>query len=157
MANVVTNQIYKHYKDRNGGIGLPEFRAPLMIIFAPLVPIGCLWYGWSAEGRAHWILPNLGVAVFGIGGIVTYQGVQTYILEAYPRYGASAMASTTISRSIAGFIFPIFAPAMYQRLGYGWGNTTVAGIAFLLGLPAPILLYKYGSKLRGKSEYSAGE
>ncbi|CAC9894586.1 unnamed protein product, partial [Aureobasidium pullulans] len=150
-------QIYKYYKDRNGGVGSPEFRAPLMIIFAPLVPIGCLWYGWSAQERAHWILPNLGVAVFGIGGIITYQGVQTYILEAYPRYGASAMASTTICRSIAGFVFPIFAPAMYQRLGYGWGNTLVAGIAILLGLPAPVLLYKYGSKLRGKSAYSAGE
>lgn len=63
------------------------------------------------------------------------------------------MAATTLSRSIASFLFPILAPALYNRLDYGWGNTLLAGIAVIIGIPAPIILYRYGARLRAKSPY----
>lgn len=45
---------------------------------------------------------------------------------------------------------------MYARLAYGWGNSLLAMIATLLGLPAPFLFWKYGPWLRAKSQYAAG-
>jgi hypothetical protein len=49
----------------------PEHRLPPMIIGAFCVPVGLLWYGWSAEHQIAWIMPILGMAVFGLGLIAT--------------------------------------------------------------------------------------
>ena len=39
-------------------------------------------------------------------------------------------------RSLAGFGFPLFAPAMFNKLGYGKGGTVLACIAIVLGCPS---------------------
>ena len=45
---------------------------------------------------------------------------------------------------------------MYDKLGYGWGNSLLAFVAILLGVPGPLLLWKYGEILRAKSPFAAG-
>lgn len=74
--------------------------------------------------------------------------MQAYVMDAYRQYVASASAASQFLRSIAGFAFPIFAPAMYQNLGYGWGNSVLALTFVVIGWPAPFLLWTYGAKLR---------
>ena len=66
------------------------------------------------------------------------------------------MVAATTLRNFAGFAFPLFVPAMYRSLGYGWGNTTIAAIAVIIGLPAPILVWKLGTRLRARSTFAAG-
>jgi hypothetical protein len=96
-------QIYSKLKRRNGGIGLPEYRVPLMIPGAILVPIGFFWYGWSIQAKAHWIMPNIGATLLGSGIIISMQCITSYIIDAYSMYAASAVAATTVLRAIAGF------------------------------------------------------
>jgi len=72
------------------------------------------------------------------------------------RFAASAIAATTVLRSLGGFGFPLFAPAMYKALGYGWGNTTLAFCGVAIGLPAPCILWWYGETLRKRSQFAAG-
>ncbi|RDW69360.1 MFS multidrug transporter-like protein [Coleophoma cylindrospora] len=150
------DRIYRALKARNNGVGKPEFRVPLMIPGALLVPVGFFWYGWSAQAKLHWIMPNIGAAIFAAGTIVGFQCVQTYLVDSYARYAASAIAAATVLRSLAGFGFPLFAPYMYDALKYGWGNSLLAFIAIGLGWPAPILLWKFGETLRKKSTFAAG-
>ena len=40
--------------------------------------------------------------------------------------------------SLAGFGFPLFAPAMFHALGYGKGCTVLAGVSIVLGCPTYI-------------------
>lgn len=127
-----------------------------MIPCTVLLPIGLLWYGWSAQARAHWILPDIGAAILGAATMVGYQAIQTYVIDSYTKYAASAVAAVTTMRSLAGFAFPLFAPEMYAALGYGWGNTLLAGVAIAFGVPAPWLFWKYGEKLRARSQFAAG-
>jgi multidrug resistance protein len=150
------DRIYRYLKARNDGVGKPEFRVPLMIPATILVPAGLFWYGWTAETKQHWILPNIGCVLFAAGTITGFQCIQTYIVDSYTRYAASAVAAVTVLRSLAGFGFPLFAPAMYERLGYGWGNSLLGFIAIALGGPGPFLLWRYGETLRKKSTYAAG-
>ncbi|CAI6337721.1 unnamed protein product [Periconia digitata] len=150
------DRIYSRLKRRNNGVGKPEFRVPMMVPGSFLVPIGLFWYGWSAQTTAHWILPDIGAVVFCTGSIVGFQCIQTYIVDAYTRYAASAIAAATVLRSLAGFAFPLFAPYMYQKLDYGWGNSLLGFVSLALGIPAPILLWKYGAVLRAKSKFAAG-
>lgn len=79
-----------------------------------------------------------------------YQCIQAYVLDCYPVYAASANGSLTVLRCIAGFSFPLFAPAMYRGFGYGWTSTILAAVAMLIGISSLFLLRAYGSELGGK-------
>ncbi|KAF3929958.1 hypothetical protein AA313_de0205940 [Arthrobotrys entomopaga] len=152
----INDKIYVKLKKRNNGVGLPEFRVPLMPIGALLVPSGLFIYGWTAQAKTHWIWPNIGCCIFSAGSIIGFQSIQTYAIDTYTRYAASAIASVTVMRSLAGFAFPLFAPRMYRALGYGWGNTLLALVGIVVGWPGPVVLWKWGAKLRGKSQFAAG-
>ena len=133
-----------------------SWRVIRMVPGSILIPTGLFIYGWSAYYTVHWIAPNIGAAVFAAGTIIGFQCIQTYLIDAYTRYAASAIAAATVLRSLAGFGFPLFAPYMYNALGYGWGNSLIGFIAVGLGIPAPIFLWFFGKKLRGKSTFAAG-
>lgn len=150
------DRVYRQLRKRNNGIGRAEFRVPLMVPGAVMAPLGLFLYGWSAQARLHWIVPNIGAAIFSAGSLISYQCIQTYLVDAYTRYAASAFAAVTVLRSLCGFGFPLFAPAMYDALDYGWGNSLLAFIAIAIGFPGPILLWKYGQKLRERSPFAAG-
>ncbi|KIX01061.1 uncharacterized protein Z518_10127 [Rhinocladiella mackenziei CBS 650.93] len=152
----INDRIYRKLKKRNNNVGKPEFRVPLMIPGAILVPVGLFTYGWSSYEHTHWIVPNIGAAILAAGTIMGFQCTQTYIVDAYSRYAASTVASAVVLRSLAGFGFPLFAPYLYQALRLDWGNSLLGFIAIGLGIPAPILLWKYGQTLREKSTYAAG-
>ncbi|CAK7243682.1 MAG: hypothetical protein STHCBS139747_005208 [Sporothrix thermara] len=145
------DRIYAYLKRRyKVSVGRPEFRVPIMVPGAILVPAGLLIFGWTAEYHTHWIGPNIGAAVLASGVIVGFQCIQGYLVDTYTRYAASAVGATTILRSIAGFGFPLFAPDLYNNLGYGKGNTVLAAVGIVIGWPAPFLLWKYGQYLRTK-------
>ncbi|KAJ5886155.1 Efflux pump vrtL [Penicillium subrubescens] len=152
----LNDRIYKRLKARNNGIGRPEFRVPLLGVAAILVPTGLFIYGWTAQTHCHWIAPNIGAVLFGAGTIISFQCMQTYMVDAYTRFAASALAAAAFLRSLAGFGFPLFAPYMYDKLHYGWGNSVLAFVSIAIGIPAPIFLWKFGEVLRKKSTYAAG-
>ncbi|KAL4917692.1 major facilitator superfamily domain-containing protein [Aspergillus aurantiobrunneus] len=152
----LNDRIYRCLKARNGGVGKPEFRVPLLSVAAFLTPAGLFIYGWTGEKQVHWIAPNIGAAMFGMGTIVTFQCAQTYMIDSYTRFAASALAASAFLRSICGFAFPLFAPYMYDALHYGWGNSLLGFVSLGLGIPAPIFLWRFGGVLRKKSPYAAG-
>ncbi|KAF1841382.1 putative MFS multidrug transporter [Cucurbitaria berberidis CBS 394.84] len=152
----LNDALYRRLKKRNNGVGKPEFRVPLMVPASLLVPIGLFLYGWSAQKHTHWIVPNIGACIFCGGVIVGFQCIQTYLVDSYTRYAASAIAAATVLRSLAGFGFPLFAPAMYRALDFGWGNSLLGFVAIALGVPAPFMLWKFGATLRAKSKFAAG-
>ncbi|KAG1839999.1 MFS polyamine transporter [Suillus subalutaceus] len=66
----------------------------------------------------------------------------------------SALAAVSCLRTLAGFGFPLFAPAMYKALGFGNGNTILAVAAILIGCPAPFIFWHYGEQIRNSSRYT---
>ncbi|KAI1082714.1 MFS general substrate transporter [Whalleya microplaca] len=151
------DRIYAALKARYGGPGRPEYRTPMMVPGAVLVPVGLLVYGWCAEYKTHWIGPNIGAMLLGAGCIIGFQCLQGFLVDSYQRYAASAVGAVTVLRSLAGFGFPLFAPSLYERLGYGWGNTLLALLGVAIGWPGPFLLWKYGERLRERSPFTAGD
>lgn len=145
LCGKANDTIYKKLKAKTrDGKGQPEFRMPLVIVMSLLVPIGLVTYGWSAHAHTHWIVPNIGAFLLAIGTIAAFQCVTTYLVDTFMRFAVSAVAAVTVLRSLFGFAFPIFAPAMYSALGYGWGNTVLAIAALGIGLPTPALLWLFG-------------
>lgn len=56
----------------------PEHRLPPMIIGSLFMPIGLFWYGWSADVKAHWIVPILGTMFIAMGLIMIYVSAVPY-------------------------------------------------------------------------------
>ncbi|KAG8353892.1 Efflux pump vrtL [Fusarium venenatum] len=156
ISGPLIDKVYIMLKSRYNHPGRPEFRVPLMFPTALVTPAGLVLYGIAAHLRLHWIIPNIGAAIFAAGLILSFQCAQTYIIDSYERYAASATGAAAFVRTMAGFSFPLFAPAMYQRLGIAWGNGLLAGTAMVICLLAPVVLWRYGEWIRRKSLYCAG-
>lgn len=151
----VLDRVYKYYKQKNGGVGKPEYRLLPVIPGSYMLPIGLLITGWCAQERVHWIATDIGFAFIGIGAASSFQGLQAYVIDSFPRYAASALAAVSCFRSLAGFGFPLFAPYMYNALGYGKGDTILAAFCLGVGCPALILFWLYGERIRGMSRRAA--
>ncbi|KAH9232879.1 hypothetical protein K456DRAFT_1910538 [Colletotrichum gloeosporioides 23] len=149
-------EVYRTLKTRNNDTGLPEFRIPLMFPTAIVTPVGLLLYGIAAHFKIHWIVPNIGAAILAAGLILSFQCVQTYVIDSYERYAASAAGAAAFVRTMAGFSFPLFAPKLYDALGIAWGNALLSGIVLVMGIIVPVVMWKWGAWLRSKSQYCAG-
>ena len=69
------------------------------------------------------------------------------MVEAFTEYAASALAATSVVRSIVGGILPIAGLPMYNAMGYGWGNSLLGFVALALSA-MPLVFYRYGEALR---------
>ncbi|KAJ5576427.1 Major facilitator superfamily domain general substrate transporter [Penicillium sp. DV-2018c] len=150
----VTDRVYRYQVNRNNGAGRAEFRLPIMVPASFLVPMGLIIYGWSAEYKTHWIVPDIGIALPLMGATIIFQCCSAYLLDTFPVYAASANGAVYIVRGFTGFGFPLFSPEMYAKLGYGWGNTLLALLALVIGCPIPFILWKYGERLRAASSFA---
>ena len=146
----ITDRLWQHLKQKHGGQTAPEYRVPLMIPGIVLIPAGLFWFGWAAQAHAPWALVDVGAGVFGCGIILSTQAMQQYVMESFREHVASATAASQFLRSIFGFAFPLFAPALYTSLGYGWGNSAIAFVFLALGVPGPFILWTWGAQLRAK-------
>jgi len=144
----MVGRVYKKLTIANGGVAKPEFRLPCLIACAVFIPVGLIWFGWSAQKELHWIMPGIGSAIFAFGLVCVFQTIQNYLIDMNVRFAASSVAAAALFRSLFGYTFPLFARKMYSALGYGWANTMCAFIGILLGVPFPIFCYLYGEKLR---------
>ncbi|KAB8228940.1 major facilitator superfamily domain-containing protein [Aspergillus alliaceus] len=148
------DKVYQRLRAENNGHAKPEFRLPTLCVVALVVPVGLFWYGWSARINIHWIMPNIGAAIYSGATVVQLVCVQGYLIDTYQLYAASAMASVMVLRNLLGFALPLVAPSLYGNLGFAWGNTLLACVAVVIGIPAPVLLWYYGEALRGLSTYA---
>lgn len=140
---------YKRLSDRrNNGQGKPEFRVPYLISGVILLPIGLVMYGWAAENTVAWPVVDIGAAIFALGSVIVGQTLIAYQLDEFVEHGASASAATRVLSYILGFVFPTFAPKLYDRLGYGWGNSMMALIWVAFSFPLTVSLWIWGEKIR---------
>ncbi|KAI0964966.1 MFS multidrug transporter [Xylaria arbuscula] len=155
IAGHLNDYIYLKLKQRNHGVGRPEFRVPPMIIGTTLVPIGLLWWGWTGQAKLHWILPNIGSFILGTGVYVCSGCVSVYTIDTYNRYAASAVSTNLVSRSLTAAFFPLFAPYLFDALGFGLGTTVLAVAFAVLGSTVVLTLWFFGERLRTRSPYCA--
>lgn len=130
----------------------PEHRLPPMIIGGFVVPLGLFLYGWTLHFSINCLVPIIGLALLGFGVIVTIIPAFSYLVDAFGIYAASAVAASITLRCVTGAILPLAGPSLYGTLGQGWGNSVLGFVAFAL-LPMPIMLMKFGRRLRKNAKF----
>ena len=141
------NKIYSHKTTQNGDVGKAEYRLPCLIAAGIGVPVGQIWYGFSAAHHVHWIMPMIGAAIFGFFLQAVFASVQQFLIQMNNRYAALSIAAAAVFRSLFGFAFPLFAKDMYKGLGYDWGSFLFAMICLAAGVPFPLYVLFRGEKL----------
>jgi multidrug resistance protein len=121
-------RLLRQYEARTGQKGAcePEFRLPPTILGSFLVPISLFGFGWTIFPWIPWIAPILFSGLFGMGIILVYSGIFTFLVDCYPLYAASALGANSFARSVFAAAFPLFGNQMYQALGYSWASSLLA-------------------------------
>ncbi|KAI1335221.1 major facilitator superfamily domain-containing protein [Xylariaceae sp. FL0016] len=137
---------------RNGGYAPPEARLPPAMLGSITLPIGLFWFAWTNDPSVFWLVSVSAGVFFGFGMVLLYMSITNYIVDAYLGYAASALAASTVLRSIAGAVFPLFTSQMFDSLGIHWASS-VPGFLALVFVPCLIMFYKLGHVLRKKSRF----
>ncbi|KAJ3548168.1 hypothetical protein NM208_g1136 [Fusarium decemcellulare] len=128
-------------KERQSEHGVPEYQLPPAIAGAILIPIGLFWFAWTLQRTVHWIVPIAGTMLFGCGVILVYNGIFTFLVEAYSQYAASALAANSFARAFVSTAFPLLQIPMYDKLGYHWGTSVLAFLTLAM-MPFPWIFFK---------------
>lgn len=131
----------------NNGKGKPEYRLPLANIGAVFLPASLFWFGVTVQAGKPWPVALSAMLLFGASQVSIFNTVQNYYIDAFESMAASALAAGSFLRSIIGGFVPLFVSKMFEQIGYGWGFS-VFGIMALVLMPAPLLFFWYGERLR---------
>ncbi|KAI1763132.1 MFS general substrate transporter [Hypoxylon sp. FL1150] len=131
----------------------PEERLIPMMIGAVLFPAGLFWFAWTSDPKISWVPQVLSGIFIGTGVMTIFLQGLNYIIDVYLMNSNSATAANGLLRAACGAGFPLFATAMYDRLGVEWATSLLGFIAVAL-IPVPLLFYIYGPKIRKMSRFS---
>ncbi|EYE92228.1 MFS transporter [Aspergillus ruber CBS 135680] len=150
FALLVTPLIEKQFKKVcNSRDPTPEDRLVAALLGAPFIPIAFFLLGATSFKHIIWVGPSSSGIAFGFGMVLCYYAVNNYIIDAYHKYTASALAAKVFLRSGGGAAFPLFTTQMYHRLGLQWASWLLAFIGVGMVL-IPYIFYVFGGKLRAK-------
>ena len=132
---------------------VPEDRLIPMIVGAFILPAGLFWFAWTSSPHITWVPQVISGVFIGAGILLIFIQGLSYIVDVYLMYANSALAGNTFVRSLAGAGFPLFATAMYHKLGVAWATSLLAFLSIAM-IPVPILFYIYGAHIRRMSVFS---
>jgi len=131
----------------------PEARLEVTLLAAPLFSISFFWFGWTSYPSISLWSPLLAGGLLGFSIFLIFLSLINYTVDAYLFAAASALAASTVTRSIFGAAFPLFARQMFESLNPRWAST-ILGIVAAVMIPIPIILRRYGPYLRSKSRFA---
>lgn len=131
----------------------PEDQLVPMMFGACLLPVGLFWFSGTSSPSIHPAPQIISTVPIGTGILLVFIPGLGYIIETYLVLANAGLSANSFVRSLLGFAFPLFAPAMYRNLGTPWATRTLAFCTVLLA-PFPFVFRFYGRKVRQQSRYA---
>ncbi|KAJ5165889.1 MFS general substrate transporter [Penicillium capsulatum] len=151
---IFSSRGYNRKLDANGGMPVPEWRLPPVILAGALFAGGLFWFGWTGyTGKIHWIVPTLSGLFTGFGLLIIFIQLFNYLIDTYLMFAASAIAANTFCRSMVAAAFPLFSRQMFNGMGIQWASTLLGCVAVVL-VPIPVCFLLFGKRLRMKSKFA---
>ena len=90
----------------------PEYRLPLLIACAAVIPLTVVMYGLVPDFQWPVWLLLLDVGVLGFLLLLISVSLQLYITDAFGIYSASAMTGVLVTRCLGGTVLPLTIPPL---------------------------------------------
>ncbi|KZF23469.1 MFS general substrate transporter [Xylona heveae TC161] len=113
---------------------------------------GMFVYAWTSYTAVHWMAPTLGLAMVGFGTTAVIVGNANYLVDAYSKYAASALAAVGLVENISIAFLPLATTVMYTDLGFQWASSLLAFLSLVL-VATPFVLLKWGTVVRSRSPF----
>ncbi|KAJ6160350.1 major facilitator superfamily domain-containing protein [Penicillium chermesinum] len=84
--------------------------------------VGLFLFAWTANASIHWIVPTIGITIYGGTVFVVMQCLFVYIPLSYPKYAASLFAANDFFRSALACGSILFAHPLFGNLGVARGT-----------------------------------
>lgn len=152
-ANVLNQKYYFKRFKANNNRPVPEARLPPMMVGSVFFAGGLFVFAWTSAPNIHWIAPNIGAVMIGLGFFTIFQAALNYLIDTFQQYAASAVAANTFLRSALAGAFPLFIRPMLSNMGIDWGISVFAFIAVAL-IPIPYLFFTFGKRIRARGSWS---
>ncbi|KAF1844588.1 MFS general substrate transporter [Cucurbitaria berberidis CBS 394.84] len=153
VCHFYLDSIYIRLRGSPDAKGTPEYRLPLSIIGALMLPFSVTAYGWIAQAQLPVPLLLASVALLGFSLLLTTIPLSAYVVDACGIYSASAMTGVIVTRCLMGTFLPLTTGPLAEHLGYGWGFSCLGAMSLCLAI-IPILLLRYGEQWRQCSEFT---
>ncbi|KAJ7653075.1 major facilitator superfamily domain-containing protein [Mycena polygramma] len=130
----------------------PEARLFPMMLGSVTLPAALFIFAFT--GGYAWVNfmgPCIAGGCFGFSLILLYISANSYIIDSYSDYAASAIAAKTLMRSLIGAVVPLYVNQMFHNMGFQWAGLLLALVAVAI-MPIPFVFYVYGYRIRLRSE-----
>ncbi|KAH8649562.1 major facilitator superfamily domain-containing protein [Ilyonectria robusta] len=150
--------LYYYVDPRIAKLGWPVQESRLLpALPASIGPaIGLFLFAWTARASIHWIVPTIGITIYGATVFIVMQCIFVYIPLSYPMYAASLFAANDFFRSAFACGSILFAQPLFDNLGVAKGTSLLGGLS-VIGIIGIWLLYFYGARLRSLSKFALSE
>ena len=81
---IISSRWYVRKLEANGGVPIPEWRLPPVIVGGALFAAGLFWFGWTGFTKSiHWIAPTLSGLFTGFGLLIIFIQLFNYLIDTY--------------------------------------------------------------------------
>ncbi|KAK7915006.1 MFS general substrate transporter [Apiospora marii] len=156
VLSLSTNHWYAASEARNTevpGTPIPEARLYAAVIGGSVgVTGGMFIYAWAAYATVPWPVITLGLVLVGLGTTAVVISIANYLVDAYSKYAASALAAVGLAENLSIAFLPLASSALYTGLGFQWASTLLGLVS--LGLVAtPFVVIRWGGEIRARSPF----
>lgn len=85
-------------------------------------------YGWTIEKGIFVVVPEVGTFFFGLGMMIVFATVTTYLVDVVPGRSSSAVAMNNLIRSILSCTGTIIGKPLIEALGNGILFSILCGV-----------------------------
>lgn len=71
-----------------------------MMVRSILYLIGFVIYGWTAQAKVFWLVPNIGIFFVAASPIIIAQRIKLYTVSTYETFASSAEEAVNLTRAI---------------------------------------------------------
>ncbi|KAH6721073.1 multidrug transporter [Leptodontidium sp. MPI-SDFR-AT-0119] len=138
---------------KKNGLRAQESRLVPALFASIGATIGLFMFGWTARASIHWIVPTIGITIYGASIFIIMQCIFVYVPLSYPKYAASLFAGNDFVRSAFASGSVLFGRPLFVNLGIGEGVSVLGGLS-VIGIIGMWGLWVYGAKLRSKNQFN---
>ncbi|KAI0866644.1 MFS transporter [Xylaria cubensis] len=156
VMNIFLDKVYVKLREKNNGVGTPEFRLPIAVAGTFSLPLCIIAYGWVSQLRLPLPVLMFVVGLFGATLMLVYLPLNAYVVDAFGIYAASGMTAIIVTRCLMSTLLPLASDPLVRRFDWGLGISVLGGIGLVLA-PIPVLVLRYGARWRQLSAYTKDE